>query len=61
MKFGLHEPTSTGQETKIGQQRLYFPGEHLRALRFRLPVSGNVWLSLFLSGNISSGHSMRTP
>jgi hypothetical protein len=24
IKFGLHEPTSDGQEVKIGQQRLYF-------------------------------------
>ena len=31
IKFGLHEPTSAGQEKKVGQQRLYFRVKDLRA------------------------------
>lgn len=31
IKFGLHEPMSSGQESKVGQQRLYFRVEDLAA------------------------------
>ena len=36
VKFGLHEAVSPGQETKIGQQRLYFRVKDLSAHRARV-------------------------
>ena len=40
VKFGLHEPTSGGQKTKVGRQRLYFRVENLRAHRARVLAWG---------------------
>ena len=56
VKFGLHEPTSTGQETKIGQERLYFRVEDLQAHRSRVLAWGGVpgdimvtgWMDMFI-------------
>lgn len=39
-KFGLHEPTSEGQESKIGQERLYFRVKDLAAHRARVLARG---------------------
>ena len=39
-KFGLHEPASTGQELRIGQQRLYFRVRDLSAHRTRVAARG---------------------
>lgn len=39
-KFGLHEPTSTGQESKVGRQRLYFRVEDLLTHRSRVLAQG---------------------
>ena len=36
VKFGLHEAVSDGQESKIGQQRLYFRVKDLSAHRSRI-------------------------
>jgi len=55
-KFGLHEPTSTGQETKIGQQRLYFRVKDLSAHRSRVLAWGGDpgeikktgWMDMFI-------------
>lgn len=56
VKFGLHEPTSTGQETKIGQERLYFRVEDLQAHRSRVLAWGvepgeimvTGWMDMFI-------------
>jgi catechol 2,3-dioxygenase-like lactoylglutathione lyase family enzyme len=56
VKFGLHEPTSDGQETKIGQQRLYIRVEDLHAHRSRVlawgVAAGEIkktdWMDLFI-------------
>lgn len=40
VKFGLHEPTSSSQEAKVGQQRLYFRVRDLRAHRARVLARG---------------------
>lgn len=39
-KFGLHEPTSAGQEDRIGQARLYFRVLDLDAHRRRVAARG---------------------
>lgn len=63
VKFGLHEPTSSAQEPKVGQQRLYFRIKNLQAHRSRVLAwggeSGEVkvtaWMDMFsvhdLDGN----------
>jgi len=56
VKFGLHEPTLTGQETMIGQQRLYFRVKDLRAQRSRVLAWGKDageikttdWMDIFI-------------
>jgi len=56
VKFGLHEPTSAGQETKVGQQRLYFRIEDLQAHRARVLARGGdpgevkltSWMDMFI-------------
>jgi hypothetical protein len=56
VKFGLHEPTSAGQETKVGQQRLYFRVKDLRLHRSRVLAWGGDpgelkttdWMDMFL-------------
>lgn len=40
VKFGLHEPTSPAQESKVGRQRLYFRVKDLRAQRSRVLAWG---------------------
>jgi predicted enzyme related to lactoylglutathione lyase len=40
VKFGLHEPVSKEQETKVGQERLYFRVEDLAAHRARVLAWG---------------------
>lgn len=39
-KFGLHEPTSAGQEPKVGRQRLYFRVRDLAVHRSRVAARG---------------------
>lgn len=56
VKFGLHEPTSTAQETKVGQQRLYFRVIDLHAHRSRVRAWGaepgeirkTAWMDMFI-------------
>lgn len=55
IKFGLHEPTSAGQEAKVGQQRLYFRVKDLAAHHARVAARGGepgdirntVWMDMF--------------
>jgi predicted enzyme related to lactoylglutathione lyase len=55
-KFGLHEPTSNGQETRVGQARLYFRVLNLAAHRQRVALSGGEpgeiietdWMDMFI-------------
>ena len=56
MKFGLHEAVSSGQETKIGQQRLYFRVKDLSTHRSRVLAWGGEpgkivktdWMDMFM-------------
>lgn len=56
IKFGLHEPTSTGQDAKIGQGRLYFRVGDLHAHRSRVLAWGGQpgeikvtgWMDMFI-------------
>lgn len=56
VKFGLHEPTSEGQNAKVGTQRLYFRLEDLEAHRERVVARGvepgeirrTDWMDMFL-------------
>lgn len=56
IKFGLHEPTSTEQVTKIGQERLYFRVEDLEGHRSRVLAWGGApgeikltgWMDMFM-------------
>jgi predicted enzyme related to lactoylglutathione lyase len=56
LKFGLHEPTAAGQETRIGQQRLYFRVRDLAAHRARVVAWGGEpgkiketdWMDMFI-------------
>ncbi len=56
VKLGLHEPTSTEQETRIGQQRLYFRVEDLGTHRSRVLAWGGKpgeikvtgWMDMFI-------------
>ena len=56
VKFGLHEPMSAGQETKVGKQRLYFRVEDLLAQRSRVLAWGKDageikktdWMNMFI-------------
>jgi len=56
IKFGLHEPTSPGQESKVGQGRLYFRVEDLAAHRSRVLAWGGEpgeikvtdWMDMFI-------------
>jgi len=56
IKFGLHEPTSAEQVTKIGQERLYFRVEDLEAHRSRVLAWGGApgeikvtgWMDMFM-------------
>ena len=56
VKFGLHEATSPGQESKIGQQRLYFRVKDLSAHRARVlawegkptEIVKTDWMDMFL-------------
>ena len=64
VKFGLHEPTSTGQETDIGQERLYFRVEDLQAHRSRVLAWGGVpgrtrWPVHLLNGDVHRPRSRR--
>jgi predicted enzyme related to lactoylglutathione lyase len=55
-KFGLHEPTSKGQEAKIGQLRLYFRVIDLHAHRSRVlawgggpgEIKSTGWMDMFV-------------
>jgi pimeloyl-ACP methyl ester carboxylesterase/predicted enzyme related to lactoylglutathione lyase len=55
-KFGLHEPTSEGQESMVGRQRLYFRVEDLQAHRSRVSARGGEpgeikttsWMDMFV-------------
>ena len=55
-KFGLHEPTSAGQEEKVGRQRLYFRVRDLSAHRSRVAAWGGEpgeikktsWMDMFI-------------
>jgi predicted enzyme related to lactoylglutathione lyase len=55
-KFGLHEPTSPGQESRIGEQRLYFRIRDLSAHRVRVAARGGEpgaikktdWMDMFV-------------
>lgn len=57
VKFGLHEPTSEGQEAKVGQQRLYFRLRDLPAHRARVLAWGGkageikktAWMDMFIA------------
>ena len=56
VKFGLHEPTSSGQKTMVGRQRLYFRVNELRAHRSRVLAWGEdagaikktEWMDMFI-------------
>ena len=56
VKFGLHEPISVAQETKVGRQRLYFRVRDLRAHRARVLAWGTDageikrtdWMDMFI-------------
>ncbi|MCP4004551.1 MAG: hypothetical protein GY725_10180 [bacterium] len=56
VKFGLHEPTSSAQETKIGQQRLYFRIKNLHAHHSRVrawggeagEIKATAWMDMFI-------------
>jgi len=55
IKFGLHEPTSPGQESRIGQERLYFRVKDVQAHRTRVLARGGApgeikkteWMDMF--------------
>jgi len=57
VKFGLHEPTSSGQEPMVGRQRLYFRVEDLEAHRSRVVAWGETpgeikrtgWMDMFIA------------
>jgi len=40
VKFGLHEPVSPEQKSKVGQQRLYFRVKDLEEQHFRIITHG---------------------
>lgn len=56
IKFALHEPTSTGQQSMIGKQRLYFRLKNLSAHRSRVLAWGinageikiTDWMDMFI-------------
>ena len=56
VKFGLHEPMSTDQEPKVGQQRLYFRLNNLLVQRSRVLAWGGEageikttdWMDMFI-------------
>ncbi len=56
VKFGVHEPTSSAQESMVGTERLYFRVEDLRAHRSRVRARGGepgeiietAWMDLFI-------------
>jgi predicted enzyme related to lactoylglutathione lyase len=56
LKFGLHEPMSPDQETRIGQQRIYFRVRDLGAHRSRVAAWGGNpgtitktdWMDMFI-------------
>jgi predicted enzyme related to lactoylglutathione lyase len=56
VKFGLHDPTSTEQEARVGQERLYFRVEDLEAHRSRVLAWGGKpgetrvtgWMDMFI-------------
>jgi len=55
-RFGLHEPTSPEQESRVGKQRLYFRVRDLEAHRTRVlarggdaaPVRKTSWMDMFV-------------
>ena len=55
-KFGLHEPMSADQETKVGRQRLYFRVRDLHAQRSRVlawgenagEIKATDWMDMFI-------------
>ena len=55
-KFGLHEPTSPGQKSRVGEQRLYFRVRDLAAHRSRVAARGGEpgliketdWMDMFI-------------
>ncbi|MDH3196891.1 MAG: VOC family protein [Candidatus Krumholzibacteria bacterium] len=55
-KFGLHEPTSSGQEARVGQQRLYFRVNDLEPHHARVVAWGGepgeikktAWMDMFI-------------
>ena len=56
LKFGLHEPTSTSHEPRVGQQRIYFRVQDLAAHRARVEARqgdpGEIvetdWMDMFI-------------
>ena len=56
VKFGLHEPTSTDQNAKVGQTRLYFRVKDVDAHRSRIMAWGaqagdirkTAWMDMFI-------------
>jgi predicted enzyme related to lactoylglutathione lyase len=64
-KFGLHEPTSPGQESRIGEQRLYFRVRDLAAHRARVAARGGKpgkikqtdWMDMFVVAD-PDGHEI---
>jgi predicted enzyme related to lactoylglutathione lyase len=56
VKFGLHEPTASGQEARVGQQRLYFRVRDLHLHRARVVAWGaesseireTDWMDMFI-------------
>lgn len=64
-KFGLHEPTVDGQETRVGQARLYFRVEDAGAHRQRVVAAGGepggmietAWMDFFIARD-PDGHEI---
>ena len=55
LKFGLHEPTAEGHQSRVGKQRLYFRVNDLAAHRIRVAAQGGepgevnerAWMDMF--------------
>lgn len=56
LKFGLHEPVQAGQESRVGQERLYFRITDLKAHRSHVLAAGaepgeiieTAWMDMFI-------------
>ena len=65
LKFGLHEPMVPEQESRIGQQRLYFRVQDLEVHRSRVaswggepgPVNKTDWMDMFIVRD-ADGHEI---